>query len=116
MTQEVRCEDHDLDPMRASSPKCGPFLNEAAAFYFRFHDKTRGFTGCYLHDPAAVICATHPEWFETVGAPLTVTIDGEALGRTREGGSGTPQRVTIGINAEAVRGRFLEILKSGRLP
>lgn len=60
--------------------------------------------------------ATHPEWFETVCAPLTVAIDGEALGQTREGGNGPPQRVTIGINAEAVRGRFLEILKSGRLP
>jgi inosine-uridine nucleoside N-ribohydrolase len=116
VTQKVRCKDHDLDPMRASSPECGPFLNEAAAFYFRFHEKTRGFTGCYLHDPAAVICATHPEWFEMVGAPITVTVDGEALGRTREGGGGPPQQVAIGVNAEAVRGRFLEILKSGRLP
>jgi inosine-uridine nucleoside N-ribohydrolase len=116
VTQKVRCKDHDLDPMRTTSPKCGPFLNEAAAFYFRFHEKVRGFTGCYLHDPAAVICATHPEWFETVEAPLTATVDGEALGRTREGGGGPAQRAATGVNAEAVRGRFLEILKSGCLP
>lgn len=116
VTQHVRCKDQDLEPMRATSPKCGPFLNEAAAFYFRFHEKERGFTGCYLHDPSAVICATHPEWFETAEGPLTVTVDGEALGCVREGGSGPVKRVCIGVNAEAVRGRFLEILKSGRLP
>jgi inosine-uridine nucleoside N-ribohydrolase len=116
VTQKVRCQDHDLDPMSATSHRCGPFLNEAAAFYFRFHEKVRGFTGCYLHDPAAVICATHPEWFETVDAPLSVTVDGEALGCTREGGMNRPQRIAIGIDAEAVQARFLDILKSGRLP
>jgi inosine-uridine nucleoside N-ribohydrolase len=116
VTQAVRCKDHDLDPMRTTSPKCGPFLNEAAAFYFRFHEKVRGFTGCYLHDPAAVICATHPEWFEMADAPLTVTVDGEALGRTREGGVNPTQRIAVGIEAEAVQARFLEMLKSGRLP
>lgn len=116
VTQEVRCKDHDLDPMRASSARCGPFLNDAAAFYFRFHERDRGFTGCYLHDPSAVICATHPEWFETVEAPLTVAVDGEALGRTREGGRGPSQRAAIGVDADAVRQRFLEVLKSGRLP
>jgi inosine-uridine nucleoside N-ribohydrolase len=116
VTQSVRCKDHDLDPMRGASPLCGPFLNEAAAFYFRFHEGTRGFTGCYLHDPSALICATHPEWFETVETPLAVTVDGEALGCTREGGNGPSQRVAIGVDAEAVRQRFLEILKSGCLP
>lgn len=116
VTQQVRCKDHDLEPMRATSPKSGTFLNDAAEFYFRFHEKERGFTGCYLHDPAAVICATHPEWFETVESPLTVTVDGEALGCTREGGNNPRHHVCIGVNAEAVRGRFLEILKSGLLP
>lgn len=116
VTQKVRCKDHDLDPMRPASPACGGFLNDAVQFYFRFHEKQRGFTGCYLHDPSAVICATHPEWFETVEAPITVTVDGEALGRTREGDGRPSQRIAIGINAEAVQRRFLEILKSGRLP
>lgn len=116
VTQKVRCKDHDLDPMRAASPACGRFLNEAVQFYFRFHEKQRGFTGCYLHDPSAVICATHQEWFDTVETPLTVAVDGEALGRTREGGGAPSQRVAIGVNAEAVRRRFLETLKSGRLP
>ena len=116
VTEAMTCGGPDLEPMRAASPKCGLFLNEAAQFYFRFHEATRGFTGSYLHDPAAVICATHPEWFETVEAPLSVTVDGEALGRTREGGSGHPQRIAIGVNAEAVRRRFLEILNAGRLP
>jgi inosine-uridine nucleoside N-ribohydrolase len=116
VTQQVRCDVHDLEPMRAASPACGPFLNEAVKFYFRFHERVRGFTGCYLHDPSAVICATQPEWFETVEAPLTVTVDGDALGRTREGGSFPPQHIAIGVNAEAVKRRFLEMLKSGRLP
>ena len=116
VTQQIICRGHDLEPMRAASPNCGPFLNEAAAFYFCFHEKTRGFTGSYLHDPAAVICATHPEWFETVEGPLTVTLDGEALGCTREGGSARPQRISIGVSAEEVRRRFLEILNAGCLP
>jgi inosine-uridine nucleoside N-ribohydrolase len=116
VTQQVRCKDHDLDPMRSSSPACGRFLNEAVQFYFRFHEAQRGFTGCYLHDPSAVICATHPEWFDTVDTPLTVTVDGEALGHTREGGGGPSHRVAIGVNSEAVRRRFLETLKSGCLP
>lgn len=116
VTQKVRCKDHDLDPMRASSPACGQFLNEAVQFYFRFHEKQRGFTGCYLHDPSAVICATHPEWFDTIEVPLTVTVDGEALGLTREGVGARSHLVAIEVNAEAVQRRFLETLKSGSLP
>jgi inosine-uridine nucleoside N-ribohydrolase len=116
VTEKVRCKHHDLNPMRALSPACGHFLNNAAEFYFRFHEQTHGFTGCYLHDPSAVICATHPEWFETVQAPLAVTVDGEALGCTREGGGAPSQRIAIGVNADAVRQRFLQILKSRCLP
>jgi len=91
-------------------------MNEAAEYYFRFHQETRGFTGCFLHDPAAVICATHPHLFETVEAPLTVTVDGNAMGRTREGGDGPRHFSCVGVDATSVRNQFLKALTSGRLP
>ena len=117
VTEQVTCLPEDLTPMTAASPKCGAFLNEAAAFYFEFHRTHDGFRGCYLHDPVAVIAAVETARFETVDAPVAVTLDGEAAGRTREDpAAGPPIRVCTGIDGDAVKARFLDRLLSGRLP
>lgn len=49
-------------------------------YYIGQHDAAIG--GCYLHDPSAMICAVHPEWFTMLPMHMTVTIGGEADGRT----------------------------------
>lgn len=39
------------------------FVRECTVIYFDFHLERLGLNGGYLHDPAAVTAAFHPEWF-----------------------------------------------------
>jgi inosine-uridine nucleoside N-ribohydrolase len=39
------------------------FVRECSVLYFDFHQQRVGVNGGYLHDPAAVTAAIHPEWF-----------------------------------------------------
>jgi inosine-uridine nucleoside N-ribohydrolase len=62
-----------------------------------------------MHDPTAVIEITDPGLFETRAAPVSVTLAGEAAGRTRFDPAGPPVRVCTGVDAAGVRARFLEV-------
>lgn len=118
VTERIRCTPEDFAPMRANSPRCGALMNEAARFYFQFHIDTKGLNACFLHDPSAIICAQHPEFFETAIAPITTRVEGEEIGRTVETPGGMTRPVTFCIepNAQAIKARFLEHLLSGVLP
>ncbi|MEM6547552.1 MAG: nucleoside hydrolase [Pseudomonadota bacterium] len=116
ITQGVLLSPAELAPMAQTSPRCGRFLCDVAAYYFRFHKEKRGLDGCYLHDPTAVIRATDPALFEMVAAPIAITLDGEAAGRSREGGTGPAQRFAVGVDIAGVKARFLGALTAGRLP
>ena len=104
--------------MSDSSPKCGALMNKAAEFYFRFHVDTKGFNACFLHDPAAIICAQQPELFETASTPITMRVDGKEAGRTIEDPAGTTPAINVCVNADAaaIKARFLKHLRSGVLP
>lgn len=118
VTESVRCTPEDFVPMLNNSPRCGALMNEAAAFYFKFHLDTKGFNACFLHDPTAIICAQQPELFETIATPITMSMDGERAGKTGEDPSGTTPPVTVCVkpHIEAIRARFLKHLGSGSLP
>lgn len=116
VTEATICTPADLAPMVAPSPRCGAFMTKAAEFYFRFHKDSEGIDGCHLHDPSAIIAALEPDLFETVSAPLSVTLDGEEAGRTVEGGDGRAIEICLRVNSARVMDRFRAHLSSGRLP
>jgi len=93
-------------------------MNEAAAFYFQFHIDSKGLNACFLHDPAAIICAQQPELFEMASTPITMRVDGEEAGRTVEDPkASTPAiKVCVEPDAKAIKARFLKHLRSGVLP
>lgn len=116
VTEQIICTRADIGSMTGPSPKCGAFMAHAAEFYFRFHKDSADIDGCHLHDPAAVIAALDMGAFETVSAPLTVTLDGAEAGMTREADGGPPVDICIGVYADAVLARFRDRVSSGRLP
>ncbi|MBX2856125.1 MAG: nucleoside hydrolase [Rhodobacteraceae bacterium] len=118
VTERVRCSREDLVPMAEASPSCGGFLAEAAEFYFSFHQRSQGFDGCFLHDPAALVAAVDMDGFQTIPAPLSVALEGEEIGRTRMApeGDGPAVDICLAVDPDAVRQRWLAPLWSGRLP
>ena len=59
------------------------FVREFTVLYFDFHLERVGINGGYLHDPAAVTAAIHPEWFTWRRARLRVETDDADRGRVR---------------------------------
>lgn len=118
VTERIQCTPEDFTPMSDSSPKCGALMNEAAKFYFQFHIDTKGLNACFLHDPAAIICAQQPELFERISTPITMRVDGEEAGRTVEDPAGSTSMIKVCVepDAAAIKARFLKHLRSGVLP
>ena len=116
VTEQVICTAADIAPMAETSPRCGAFLTKAAEFYFNFHYESEGLKGCHLHDPSAAIAALDPSLFSGISAPLSTTLDGEEAGRTREAQEGPAIDISLTVEIDKVRARFLEHLLSGRLP
>jgi len=116
VTERVNCDAADFAALAKAAPVVGGFLNRAVQFYFRFHAEKHGLDGCHMHDPTAVIEITDPGLFTVREAPLTVTLEGKAAGRTRFGtrraaGKGAPKvRVCLDADLGAVRQRFLGTL------
>lgn len=116
VTERVNCSAADFAALAAASPVIGGFLNRAVQFYFRFHAERHGLEGCHMHDPTALVEITDPGLFKVREAPLTVTLEGEAAGRTRfgtrrAGGKGAPKvRVCLDADLAAVKARFLETI------
>ncbi|MEL6769285.1 MAG: nucleoside hydrolase, partial [Pseudomonadota bacterium] len=105
------------DDLAALPPgRCTAFIAEAAAHYAGFHRESRGFHGCYLHDPTATAVAADPGAVETRPMALAVTLEGDAEGAVREAEAGHAVDVAIATNAPAIRRHLLGSLASGRLP
>ncbi|MFQ5567112.1 MAG: nucleoside hydrolase [Paracoccaceae bacterium] len=111
VTRQVTCTPGDFAGLARQAPVIGGFLDRAAQYYFRFYRRRRGVDGCHMHDPTAVIEITDPGLFETREAPLAVTLEGAAAGRTRIAPTGRAVRVCLGVDATGVRTRFLEVTR-----
>ncbi len=114
VTHRIICSPADFAALASASPKFGGFLDDAAQFYFDFHRKVDGIDGCHMHDPTAVISIVAPQFVSFDETPVGVILDGEETGKTiRYQGEGRMNtRVASGIDANAVRERFLDIMKS----
>ncbi|MEM9762695.1 MAG: nucleoside hydrolase [Pseudomonadota bacterium] len=114
VTECARVYPDDL----AALPKgrCTAFIAKAAAHYAGFHLETRGFRGCYLHDPTATAAAADPAVVETRTLSLAVTRDGDAEGAVGEAAAGSAVDVAIATDAPSIRRHLLASLANGRLP
>ncbi len=98
-----------------SAPRTGGFLNRVVQFYMRFHNANDGFYGCYMHDPSAVISILHPGLFTMEPHPVTVSLEGEEIGKTVIAASGTrpPVNVCTAVDEAAVMNVFRQTIALG---
>lgn len=79
------------------------FVRECTVLYFDFHQQQVGFAGGYLHDPAAVTAAFHPEWFTWRRARLRVETSEAERGRLRaEWDEAAVNQVAMAVEVERV--------------
>lgn len=112
VTTRVVCTSADFAALAARAPRIGGFISRAAQFYIRFHRQRHGLDGCHMHDPAALVALTDPGLFRLRTAPVRVTLEGPAAGRTAaDPEAGTPPvRICLDAETGAVRARFLEVV------
>lgn len=80
VTQRSILTNADTQSWRETGSVAGKTYADMVDYYISQHDAW--IQGCYLHDPSAMICAVHPEFFTTLPMHMTVTTEGEAEGRT----------------------------------
>ncbi len=112
VTEKSRCTPQDFAELARAAPSIGGFLNDAVQFYFEWHRKKDVLDGCFLHDPSAVLACVEPGLFETREVPVSVTTEGQEIGRTRASPDAAtrPVHVCLGVDSAGVRQRFLETL------
>lgn len=109
VTHDIICTDRDFDRVKAKAPKLGGFIKAISEFYLDFYASVGLAEGCHLHDPAAIIAAAHPQYFNMVPASIRVVLDGEEQGRTvADANAGTPPvQVCMEVDADGVKARFI---------
>lgn len=116
VTETVRLYPEDVALLPNAAPRCGTLLAGAFAHYADFHRESRGFHGCYLHDPAALVAVTDPDRFETWRAKVEVDTGDERPGALIETTTGRELAVCMSADGPGIRRILLDNLMSGRLP
>ena len=78
VTQRSRLHKKDTQSWRDLHTQSGRLLADMADYYI---DNTLGTDETFIHDPSAVICAVHPEFFQAFPCFLTVETEGIDRGR-----------------------------------
>lgn len=114
VTEQILCTSQHLDEIALAAPEIGGFLRDVSAFYVRFYQDDRAFDGCCLHDPAALIAISDPDWFSFEEAPVKVVVEGEDAGATRitDNPNRPKVRFAVACNHEKIRDHFVATLKS----
>lgn len=105
---------------RATGSRAGRYLADMLDYYIDQHVGMYSLHGCcYAHDPSAVVCALHPEWFQTLRLPLTCVTSGPDAGRTTcssqcvEYSASATTRACVDVDAFAVARDINQTLLSG---
>jgi len=112
VTEKTQCTPADFALLAEKSPNIGGFLNDAAQFYFDFHESKTGLRSCFMHDPSALLAITDAEVFDFEIMPMEVVCGGDEIGRTRRySGEGRRAiKVAIGVNSAAARDLFMALV------
>lgn len=112
VTEQILCSALHLEKIAASAPRIGGFLRDVSAFYVRFYQQARALDGCCLHDPAALIAITDPDWFSYQTAPVKIALEGNALGSTRivDDAERSSVRFAVRCEADKIRAHFVATL------
>ncbi len=112
VTERTQCTPDDFTFLASQSPHIGGFLNEAANFYFDFHQSKTGIRSCFMHDPSAILAITDTHLFGFEVVPMAVVCKGEEIGRTRlhEGQGRRPVKVATSVDNVAAREKFLGLV------
>jgi len=79
VTMRSRLRDSDVDRWRTSGTTFSVYFADMLAYYIT---NTLGSKETFIHDPSAVLCALHPEYFTMLPLFLTVETEGVDRGRT----------------------------------
>lgn len=114
VTEKTQCTPQDFAGLAAESPIIGGFLADAAEFYFDFHEAKAGTRSCFMHDPSAVLAITDPALFGFDSTPVSVTCEGDEIGRTVTGAATDRRaaRVAMTVDSKAARQRFLDLVSA----
>jgi len=115
VTHQIVCTPEHFAALVGPAPKLGGFLNDAAQFYFAFHEKAEGIYGCHMHDPTAVVSIIRPDLFGARDCVLDVVVDGERVGETVAvtDRRGPATKVCMTVEVDAVRDLFYSTIKTG---
>jgi inosine-uridine nucleoside N-ribohydrolase len=119
LTQTVRFSHQDISFMDLKGSEIRETLSQAMKYYFRFHLRYEGFSGCYVHDPTAAAALIWPELFEAQHIPASVETKGKlTYGATvfdrRHRSRSKPSSVAI-LSARSrsrVKSRILQLLST----
>ncbi|MBM6828348.1 nucleoside hydrolase [Anaerotignum lactatifermentans] len=114
VTERSQLTKQDTQTWRQVQTMSGRVFADMVDYYIAQHPHS-GATASYLHDPSAVICAAHPEWFTMLPMHMTVITEGEGTGRTIGDPAKlrTPEprvKVCVGVDSEKVERHFVETL------
>lgn len=115
VTMQVLALPPDFDRCATRAPVLGGFLRDITRFYMRFYTAQYGIEGAQMHDPTAIVAITDPQLFTVDNHALEVIVAGERAGQTvRAPGSGRRAvGVLSGVDADAVKERFLSVIETG---
>ena len=90
------------------------FLQQASSFYFDFHEAKTGKRSCFMHDPSAIIAVTDPALFGFEDRTVSVTCNGDEIGRTVTGVATDRRttRIAMTVDSASVRAIFLSKIKA----
>ena len=115
VTSQVVCNRNDFESLAKAAPVLGGFLARAADFYIKFYEENVDLSGCYLHDPAAVIACIRPDLFTLENHKIAVKLADGEIGRTFKASDSnrSETQVGAGIQGDKVKSLFLDTIASG---
>ena len=115
VTSQVVCNRDDFESLAKAAPVLGGFLVRAADFYIKFYEENVDLSGCYLHDPAAVIACIRPDLFMLENHKIAVKLADGEIGRTFKASDSnrSETQVGAGIQGDKVKSLFLDTIGSG---